>query len=67
MWNREGLYKIINERSGDHQLLVVANREPYVHRFDGRQIVCTKPASGMASALDPIMLACGGLGGTRQG
>jgi trehalose 6-phosphate synthase len=61
MWNREDLHKIIEERLGDYQLIVVANREPYIHRYDGRRIMCTKPASGMASALDPIMRACGGV------
>jgi trehalose 6-phosphate synthase len=61
MWDKEGLHKIIEERLGDYQLLVVANREPYVHLYDGRQIVCMKPASGMATALDPVMRACGGV------
>jgi alpha,alpha-trehalose-phosphate synthase [UDP-forming] len=61
MWNKESLQKIIEERLGDYQLIVVANREPYAHTYEGRQIVCSKPASGMASALDPIMRACGGV------
>ena len=61
MWNKEGLHRIIEDRLGDYQLIVVANREPYIHRCDGRRITCIKPASGMASALDPIMRACGGV------
>jgi alpha,alpha-trehalose-phosphate synthase [UDP-forming] len=61
MWNKEALHKIIEERLGDYQLIVVANREPYVHRRQGDKIVCDKPASGMAAALDPIMRTCGGI------
>jgi trehalose-6-phosphate synthase len=36
-------------------------REPYFHRHVGQEIECYFPASGMASALDPIMRACGGI------
>lgn len=39
----------------------MANREPYIHRHAGKRIECIFPASGMATALDPIMRACGGI------
>ena len=42
-------------------MIVVANREPYSHRFAGDSIECIRPASGMASALDPIIRASGGI------
>ena len=61
MWNKQALQQLIEERLADYRFIVVANREPYIHRFDGDRIVCIKPASGMASALDPIMRACGGV------
>src|SRR5262245_44076151 len=60
MWNKEALQQIIVERLGDYQFILVANREPYIHSYEGSRIVCMKPASGMAAALDPIMRACGG-------
>jgi trehalose 6-phosphate synthase len=45
-----------------YQVIVVANREPYMHRLgNGGTIVCIRPASGMASALDPVMRASGGV------
>ena len=44
----------------DYQLIVVANREPYIHRSVGGKIQCILPASGMAAAIDPIMRAAGG-------
>lgn len=61
MWTKEALHNLIEERLQDHKLIVVANREPYIHRFNGNQIECFKPASGMATALDPIVKACGGV------
>jgi trehalose 6-phosphate synthase len=39
---------------------VVANREPYIHVYDGEGVRCMKPASGLTTALDPVMRACGG-------
>jgi trehalose 6-phosphate synthase len=43
------------------RLVVVSNREPYVHARDaGGGVVCRVPAGGLVSALDPVMRACGG-------
>ena len=39
---------------------MVANREPYIHAFDGETLRCSTPASGLTTALDPVMQACGG-------
>ncbi len=61
MWNKQSLLDLITSRMGDHQFIVVANREPYIHRYAGDRIECVQPASGMATALDPVMRACGGV------
>lgn len=60
MWTKEALHDLIQTKLCDYQLIVVANREPYTHRHAGRRIECVFPASGMATALDPILRACGG-------
>jgi trehalose 6-phosphate synthase len=60
MWTKEGLLELIEARLRDYRFILVSNREPYVHRYSGRQIECVQPASGLAVALDPIMRACGG-------
>ncbi len=61
MWNKEALHHLVETKLRDYRFIVVANREPYVHRYTAdRQIEWTAPASGMVSALDPIMRACGG-------
>ena len=40
--------------------LVVANREPYSHVRDGNKIKCVTPASGLVTAVEPVLRACGG-------
>lgn len=43
------------------QLIVVSNREPYMHQIrDGRPQMII-PAGGLVTALDPILRACGGV------
>jgi len=62
MWTKESLHLLVENKLRDYQFIVVANREPYIHRFTSdRQIEWMAPASGMVSALDPIMQACGGV------
>ncbi len=54
------LRDLIAARLGSRKLIVVANREPYIHRRRDGRIECIRPASGMATALHPIMVAAGG-------
>lgn len=61
MWTREALHRLIDDKMRGHKLIVVANRAPYIHQLIDGRIVCMKPASGMATALDPIVRACGGI------
>jgi trehalose 6-phosphate synthase len=61
MWNREALHTLIAERLKSHKMIVVSNREPYLHTMRGKIIECQRPASGMVTALDPILRACGGI------
>ncbi len=42
-------------------IIVFSNREPYMHIHDGKQIKCIVPASGMITAMEPILKASGGL------
>ncbi|HYP05422.1 MAG TPA: trehalose-6-phosphate synthase, partial [Bryobacteraceae bacterium] len=61
IWSKDQLFELVSSQLRDHPLIVVSNREPYIHtRKDGR-IECMRPASGMASALDPILRASRGL------
>lgn len=61
MWTKDALQELIHNRLGEQRLIVVANREPYQHRYSGGRIECVSPAGGVVSALDPIVQACGGI------
>lgn len=60
-WTKERLEESIRERIGGAKLIVVANREPYIHRHRNGGIECLRPAGGLTTALDPVMRACGGV------
>jgi len=60
VWDKNSLKEIVREKIGDHKFIVVSNREPYMHVYSEEGIQCISPASGMATALDPVMRACGG-------
>ncbi len=59
MWTETVLQNVIREQLSDRRLVVVSNREPYLHRYEKGALICERPASGMASALDPVLRACG--------
>jgi len=61
VWTQEALHDLVREKLGGYLFVVVSNREPYIHTFSGREIVCQVPASGLTVALDPVMQACGGI------
>lgn len=60
-WTRERLEDVVRTRLADVRLVMVANREPFIHIFEGGDIHCMRPASGVTTALDPVMRACGGV------
>lgn len=60
LWTANLLSDIVRTKLDGHRLIVVSNREPFMHCRAGGRIECRQPASGMACALDPIMRACGG-------
>ncbi len=60
MWTRDGLHDLVKEKLSGYLFIVVSNREPYIHTFSGHKIVTQVPASGLTTALDPVMQACGG-------
>jgi trehalose-6-phosphate synthase len=61
VWTPERLNEEMKQLLQDKKLVVVSNREPYMHIRAGREIQCIMPASGMVTALEPILKACGGL------
>ena len=59
-WTETRLRSLVAEKMKGLKLIVVSNREPYVHRRFGGRIECITPASGLTTALDPILRASGG-------
>jgi trehalose 6-phosphate synthase len=61
IWTEERLKQFLRVRLGEERLFVVSNREPLSHvRHDGKIIVQT-PASGVVTAMEPVMRASGGV------
>ncbi len=60
LWNQDNLRKLIEERLVDFQIILVSNREPYMHIYRGGEVKTIIPASGVAIALDSLMQSCGG-------
>lgn len=54
------LQNLLRSELGNRKLIIVANREPYIHRYKDGNIECTRPASGVAAALHPILAATEG-------
>jgi trehalose 6-phosphate synthase len=59
-WSRDRLATLLTQRLAGVRVVVVANREPYIHNVVGNDVRWIRPASGLVTALDPIMQATGG-------
>ncbi len=60
-WTPERLKVEMSNLLHNKKMIVVSNREPYMHVHEGKEIKCMVPASGLISAMEPILKACGGL------
>lgn len=59
-WVPKTLKGILNEDLAGDEVLIVSNREPYIHVKRGGHIEVQVPASGLVTALEPVMRACSG-------
>ncbi len=60
LWTAERLKEHVKLKLSGNPLLVVSNREPYMHTREGRHLKWIVPAGGLVTALDPMMRAAGG-------
>lgn len=60
-WTRERLRAHALDCLGGRQLVVVSNREPFMHQFRNGTAEVIVPAGGLVTALNPVLEACGGL------
>ncbi len=62
LWTAERLKQTLNRDLQGEKIVILANREPYIHnRADDGSIEVQHPASGLVTALEPIMRACSGV------
>jgi trehalose 6-phosphate synthase len=60
-WTPDRLRQVLHRNLGGEGIVVVANREPYIHdRAEDGSIRVLHPASGLVTALEPVMRACSG-------
>jgi trehalose 6-phosphate synthase len=59
-WTPEKLRELLQQDLADDQVLVVSNREPYIHQATPNGIEVRRPASGLVTAVEAVMRACSG-------
>ena len=67
-WNADRLRALLKTQLRGDQVIVVSNREPYIHEHAKRKpgqeglgdIIVKRPASGLVTAVEPVMRACSG-------
>jgi alpha,alpha-trehalose-phosphate synthase [UDP-forming] len=59
-WNPDRLRGLLHTKLRGDQIIVVSNREPYIHEREGQRVVVKRPASGLVTAVEPVMRACSG-------
>ncbi len=60
LWTPERLAVHVRNKMGKSRLFVVSNREPYSHMRQGKSVEAMVPASGLVTALEPVLCACDG-------
>lgn len=60
-WSPGTLRQVLNNELPGVDVIVLSNREPYIHnRDEAGNITLQRPASGLVTALEPIIRACCG-------
>jgi trehalose 6-phosphate synthase len=61
MSKKKELVDLLKTKLKDYKLYVVSNREPYIHKYKDETIEVIRPASGLVTALDPVLKASQGV------
>ncbi|MCU0788997.1 MAG: trehalose-6-phosphate synthase, partial [Verrucomicrobia bacterium] len=59
-WNPDSLRRLLQRELAGERIIVVSNREPYIHIHRQGRIEVQRPASGVVTAIEPVMRACSG-------
>jgi len=60
LWTSKRLRIFVQTKLHGSRLFAVSNREPYEHKMRGSSVVWSVPASGLVTALEPVLQACDG-------
>jgi trehalose 6-phosphate synthase len=60
-WTKQRLHNLVLDRLPNTKLIAVSNREPYIHTRTEGGVRCVTAASGLTTAIDPILRASGGV------
>lgn len=60
-WSAARLKATLSQHLQGERVVILANREPYMHEQDGATVRVVHPASGLVTALEPVMRACSGV------
>ncbi|MDP1827517.1 MAG: trehalose-6-phosphate synthase [Archangium sp.] len=61
LWSPERLRATLTQHLQGERVVILANREPYIHERGPEGIRVVHPASGLVTALEPVMRACSGV------
>jgi trehalose-6-phosphate synthase len=59
-WTPAKLRSLLHDELAGDEVLVVSNREPYIHTRTPNGMEVRRPASGLVTAVEPVMRACSG-------
>ncbi|MBF0208146.1 MAG: trehalose-6-phosphate synthase [Oligoflexia bacterium] len=60
-WTPKALKGILQRELLGEEVIIVSNREPYIHVHKENKIEVQFPASGVVTALEPVVRACSGV------
>jgi len=60
-WTPESLRGLLQEQFTGDRVVLVSNREPYIHVRTAQGLQVQRPASGLVTAVEPVMRACSGV------
>ena len=60
-WTPKTLKTILHDYLAGDEIMIVSNRQPYIHSRTEQGIEVGVPASGLVTALEPVMRACSGV------
>jgi alpha,alpha-trehalose-phosphate synthase [UDP-forming] len=59
-WTPDHLRSLLRTQLRGDEIIVVSNREPYIHENAPAGVIVRRPASGLVTAIEPVMRACSG-------